>query len=491
MPKGINLIFPHQLFRQNPLLANDLPFYVLEEYLFFDQMAFHKQKLAFHRASMMEYASYLETVNKEVVYISADNPHSDLRIFLKENKHLACIHYIDPTDDWLQKRLNECASKIQLVKYESPLFLNSQKDNASFFRSDKKFFFQTTFYKQQRKKYNILINKDGSPMGEKWSFDADNRKKYPKGKVPPEIIFPEESKSWMAAVQYVENRYKNNPGKLEGQRWYPVNHEEAEAWLDQFLEIRFHDFGTYEDAMVNKEAILNHSLLSPLMNVGLLTPAQVLKKAIDYAHIHKLPLNSTEGFVRQIIGWREFIRGMYELNGSFARTNNHWGFTKQIPASFYTGNTGILPVDSVIKQVLNTGYCHHIERLMVLGNFMLLCEFDPDEVYKWFMELFIDAYDWVMVPNVYGMSQFSDGGTFATKPYLSGSNYIKKMSNYSNGHWQEIWDGLFWRFMTVHQHTFKSNPRMSMLLKTWERMSEEKRQNHLNNAEDFLNNLTN
>ena len=199
--------------------------------------------------------------------------------------------------------------------------------------------------------------------------------------------------------------------------------------------------------------------------------------------------NSAEGFVRQIIGWREFIRGMYECKGSFSRTRNYWGFKRKIPASLYDGTTGILPVDDTIKKILKTGYCHHIERLMVLGNFMLLCEFDPDEVYRWFMELFIDSYDWVMVPNIYGMSQFADGGSFATKPYISGSNYLLKMSNYPKGDWQATWDGLFWRFMNEHRSFFLKNPRLSMLVRSFDKMDKNKQMSHLEAANQFIQNL--
>jgi deoxyribodipyrimidine photolyase-related protein len=180
---------------------------------------------------------------------------------------------------------------------------------------------------------------------------------------------------------------------------------------------------------------------------------------------------------------------MYECTGVEARTKNFWGFDRKIPKSFYDGTTGIVPVDMAIKKVLKTGYCHHIERLMVLGNFMLLCEFDPDEVYRWFMELFIDAYDWVMVPNVYSMSQFADGGLMATKPYISGSNYLRKMGDYPKGDWQEIWDGLFWRFMHVHRDFFTGNPRLGMLVGSLDRMSSEKRNQHIQKAESYLNSL--
>ena len=196
-----------------------------------------------------------------------------------------------------------------------------------------------------------------------------------------------------------------------------------------------------------------------------------------------------EGFIRQIIGWREFIRGIYVTKGSQERTTNFWNFNKKIPDSFYTGTTGIVPIDQTIKKVNETGYCHHIERLMVLGNFMVLCEFDPDEVYRWFMEMFIDSYDWVMVPNVYGMSQYSDGGLMSTKPYISGSNYLFKMSDYKKGGWEIIWDGLFWRFMDNHRDFFIKNPRMRMLVSTFDKMEGEKKNKLLSAAEIFLDKL--
>jgi len=166
---------------------------------------------------------------------------------------------------------------------------------------------------------------------------------------------------------------------------------------------------------------------------------------------------------------------VYQWRGREERTRNFWGFERPIPESLWKGTTGIDPVDDTIRKVRETGYCHHIERLMVMGNFMLLNEYHPDEVYRWFMELFIDAYDWVMVPNVYGMSQFADGGLMATKPYISGSNYLMKMSNHSKGAWQERWDALFWRFMHTNRDFFLRNPRLSMLVRTFDKMPAEKR----------------
>lgn len=488
MNKCINLIFPHQLFVENPLTENKNEIYLIEEYLFFKQYKFHKQKIAFHRASMKYYQKHLEKKGIIVHYIDSQHVLSDITKFRKEivEKEVSDICIIDPTDEWLEQRIRKIAKGCKLQVYENPQFINDKEDLNTFFRTDKSSFFQTTFYKQQRKKLNILIDESQQPTGGKWTFDAENRKKYPKGKVPPPISFPDSSDLWNDAVAYTHKYFPDNPGHLSDSRLYPITHCESLDWLNEFMHIRFYDFGVYEDAIMKEQSILNHSVLSPLLNVGLILPQQVTDQALLTAEREQIPINSTEGFIRQIIGWREFIRGMYVCKGNYSRTRNFWGFKRKIPDSFYEGTTGILPVDHTIKKVLQTGYCHHIERLMILGNFMLLCEFDPDEVYRWFMELFIDSYDWVMVPNVYGMSQFADGGTFATKPYIGGSNYIKKMSNYPKGSWEEIWDGLFWRFISKHQGFFTSNPRLSMLVNSYKRMPTERQKNHIENAELFI-----
>jgi deoxyribodipyrimidine photolyase-related protein len=334
-----------------------------------------------------------------------------------------------------------------------------------------------------------LVDKDQKPIGGKWTYDDENRLKYPKDGIPPKIQTIKENQFCKEAKSYTDNYFSGNYGILNQGLIYPTTHAESKEWLSVFLNNRFAQFGDYEDAIVSKELILHHSVLTPMLNVGLLTPQFILEETLKHASKHSIPLNSLEGFIRQIIGWREFIRAVYELKGTEERTKNYWGFKRKIPASFWNGTTGIEPIDITIKKVLETGYCHHIERLMVLGNFMLLCEFDPDEVYRWFMELFIDAYDWVMVPNVYGMSQFADGGLMSTKPYISGSNYLMKMSDYKKGPWQPVWDGLFWRFMHVHRDFFLQNPRLGMLVRTFDKTDPIKQKMHLDNAEDFLKSL--
>jgi deoxyribodipyrimidine photolyase-related protein len=487
--KSVALIFPHQLFEKHPALAKDRTIYLIEEYLFFKQYKFHKQKLVFHRASMKFYEKYLVDKNYKVKYIESGSDLSDVRRFipqLKENG-ISEIHFADVVDNWLEKRIFETtkSNDIKIKAYDSPSFINSREEIKKYFNG-KKNYSQTSFYIQQRKKLGLLLDDDEMPVGGKWTFDSENRKKYPVKKTSPQITFPEQNEFIKEAIKYVNKNFSQNYGSINEEFIYPTTFEESRQWLNQFLQNRFAEFGPYEDAIVAQESILHHSLLSPPLNSGLLTPEYVVNKTIDFVEINEIPINSLEGFLRQIIGWREFIRGIYEVEGTKQRTTNYWNFKRKTPESFWKGATGIEPLDLTIKKVLETGYCHHIERLMVVGNFTLLCEFDPDDVYRWFMEMFIDAYDWVMVPNVYGMSQFADGGMMATKPYISGSNYLMKMSDYKKGDWQQIWDGLFWRFMDKHRNFFLSNPRLGMLIKTFDKMDKKKKQKLLTSAESFL-----
>jgi len=489
---NVILIFPHQLFEKHPALTKDRFVYLVEENLFFKQYKFHKQKLVFHRASMKFYKEYLVSKNYKVKYVESESNLSDIRKLIKhlKKKGFSEIHFADVVDNWLEKRIFEAAKSngIKIKVYDSLGFINSREEIKKYFNS-KKNYSQTSFYMEQRKNLDLLIDDDGKPIGGKWTYDSENRKKYPAKKIPPQITFPEQNEFVKEAIKYVNKDFSQNYGSVSEEFIYPTTFNESKKWFNQFLEKRFSEFGPYEDAIVAEETILHHSLLSPLINSGLLTPEYVIDKTIKFADRNEIPINSLEGFLRQIIGWREFIRGIYEVDGSKQRTTNYWNFKRKIPKSFWKGETGIEPIDLTIKKILKTGYCHHIERLMVIGNFMLLCEFGPDDVYNWFMEMFIDAYDWVMVPNVYGMSQFADGGQMATKPYISGSNYLIKMSNYKKGEWQLIWDGLFWRFMDKHKNFFLSNPRLGMLIKTFDKMEKKKKQKLLTAAENYLHKL--
>lgn len=336
------------------------------------------------------------------------------------------------------------------------MFILSARDVETSFHSPR--MSMAPFYAAQRKRLGILV-KGNKPVGGHWSFDTQNRKRMPKTLEPPVLWRPARSAAVKEASTYVDEHFANNPGSCSDFA-YPVSYEEAQRWLADFIEFRLTQFGDYEDAIVAKESALFHSVLTPMLNTGLLTPQQVLDAALGARGI---PLNSLEGFVRQIIGWREFIRAAYVLHGRKQRTQNHWKHERPLPYQFWTADTGIEPIDTVIKRVLKTAYAHHIERLMVLGNFMQLSGFRPDDVYRWFMELFIDAYDWVMVPNVYGMALYADGGLMTTKPYIGGSNYILKMSDFRRGPWCETWDELFWGFVARHRETLERNPRLRVL----------------------------
>jgi deoxyribodipyrimidine photolyase-related protein len=487
----IFLIFPHQLFKDIALLKKADEVYLIEEFLFFNQYKFHKQKLVLHRASMKYYENYLQENGIKTNYIDATNKQSDIRILIdniQANQNVK-IQLYDVCDNWLEKRIIEtCQSNnIEFEEYTTPLFINSKEDLTAYFGVKQKYL-HNDFYIQQRKKLNILIDENGKPFGGKWSYDADNRLKYPKNKIVPKTKFPAINHFYKEAIEYVSKSYKNNYGNISEDFIYPSTHLQCEEWLENFLASRFNEFGNYEDAIVDNENILHHSVLTPMLNIGLLLPLQIVHAAIKFANKHSVSINSLEGFIRQIIGWREFIRGVYIYKGIKERTTNFWKFNKDIPTSFYEANTGIEPIDTTIKKLVNTAYNHHIERLMILGNFMLLCEINPDKVYQWFMEMYIDAYDWVMVPNVYGMSQFADGGLMATKPYISGSSYVLKMSNFKKGKWCETWDSLFWNFMNKHRNFFLSNPRLGMLIKVYDKMSDEKKNNLNQNFEQFNKN---
>ncbi|MGJ8644368.1 MAG: cryptochrome/photolyase family protein [Luteolibacter sp.] len=486
--KSATLIFPHQLFDDHPALEKGRSIYLAEDPLIFGNdehhpIAFHKQKLVLHRASMQAYTDELRAQGHPVNNI----PHtSSFQAALPDN--LEELHIAEPHDFILEKRLHRFTKKqnITLNIHPTPAFLSPPEFLEKHIAGKKKPF-MASFYQAQRKRMNILIDKDNNPTGGQWSYDEDNRKKLPKGHTPPPPPKASKESDYVEnAIAYIERHFPDNPGSTENFR-YPVTRSDAQAWLKEFIAERFAEFGPYEDAISTLHPFINHSLLTPMLNIGLLTPKEIIDAALSTRK--DIPLNSLEGFIRQIIGWREFMHGIYRHKGVEIRNMNFLKHTTPIPKSFYDGTTGIPPIDRIIRQLHEEAYCHHIERLMILGNFMLLCRFDPKAVYQWFMELFIDAYDWVMVPNVYGMSQFADGGTFTTKPYISGSNYVLKMSDEKKGDWCQIWDALFWSFIDDHQELFLKNPRSAMMARTWGKFAESKQNSIRETAQKYLTSL--
>lgn len=495
------ILYPHQLFEsllvdvrakcaQQRKDAAISCIFLVEDPLFFSQFTFHKAKILFHRASMKVFEQRLKALGYKVFYFDVERLEKtqDIARHIDE-LGVRRIHYFDLVDDWLESRLKEGLDTfgIEYIEHTSPAFYLSALDvNREFV--GKTTFFMGRFYIQQRKRLGILLD-NGGPTGGHWSYDAENRKKIPKSVLLPTLNSgnndPLSRGALDEARKYVEANFSANYG-TQDDFIYPIHHAEAKKWLDLFLRERFYHFGEYQDAMLSSESYLFHSVISPLLNVGLLLPTEVIDQTLQYAHSQGVPLNSLEGFIRQIIGWREFVRGVYRAIGRKERTRNFFGHKRKLPTSFWTGKTGIVPIDEVIQKVLKTGYAHHIERLMILCNFMLLCEIDPEDVYKWFMELFIDAYDWVMVPNVYGMGLFADGGMITTKPYLSGSNYILKMSNFEKGPWAEVWNSLYWNFLHKNRVVMEKNHRMRPILLQLSKMSSEVITKHKQNAALFL-----
>ncbi len=498
MSKNVLLLYPYQLFALEHFPKDIEQVVLVEEPLLFGRdeqypMYIHKQKLVFMRATMRRYIEeILWPAGYEVEYVEFHKLQHTSDIINKLS-HAEKVVYFEFNDDLITRRVESAINGLkempQIERLRNPNFYLSRGEVESFFQNKDKAHF-TSFYQWQRERFNILINPDTyKPVGGKLSYDSENRKRLPKNHVVPSFQVYGSNQYVKEAMQYVSKHFPDNPGSIEDFPW-PTNHQEASDWLDEFLKSRLDEFGSYEDAIDGQAPWVYHSGLSPLLNAGLLQPQEIVDRALARHDKKAVPIASLEGFIRQVLGWREYIRGMYLKQHVQMRTSNTFGHNRRLTNDWYLGTTGIKPVDDVIKKTLDRGYAHHIERLMIIGNIMFLCDFHPDDVYRWFMEMYIDAYDWVMVPNVYGMSQYSDGGSMTTKPYVSSSNYILKMSHYEREDWCDIWDGLYWRFIEKNQERFKKNPRMSMMVAQLGKLDENRKRIISYRAEDFLKSKT-
>lgn len=478
------VLFPTQLFK-NLHFKKDIHLFLLEHPHYFTDFPFHKQKLIFHRASMKAYEDYISQFYS-VTYIEYYQS-KDLLSEIKKRK-ITHLHLFELPDHQLEKEIEKRIKDLNVSRtwHESPSYLTSTKEINTYFK-DKKQLRMASFYQFQRKRLGILVN-NNKPVGGKWSFDTENRKEIPAAFPVPPIWIPEKNEYIQEASRYIKKNFANNPGLTD--EWiYPITHNDAESWLQNFLDKRLIHFGDYEDAIDKNSTALFHSVLSPLLNAGLLEPKIVIEHALKKYKEKSISLNNIEGFVRQIIGWREYMRVIYIKKGKIQKKSNFWKHTKAMPEAFWKATTTIDPVDETIKKVLRIGYAHHIERLMILGNFMLLCEIKPEDVYFWFMSLFIDAYDWVMVPNVFGMSQYADGGLITTKPYISSSSYLMRMSNYKSSEWQLIWNSLYWNFIDKHKKTFDKNPRLGLTFFQFKKLTKKQLNTYKKLSASFLNKL--
>ncbi|MEI7740890.1 MAG: cryptochrome/photolyase family protein [bacterium] len=482
------LIFPHQLFAEHPAQKGAKSTWLYESPHFFTRFKFHKQKLILHRASMKAYASKLQ--HKVHVRYADIKSFPTLALVLKDiRKHgYREVHIADVHDFALAEEITReiKKAKLKIVTHNSPAFLLSTRETASMLGGNPHVQ-MSAFYAKMRKKFGVLIDKKGEPVGGSWSFENENRKRLPKSAPIPELHYPNRCETAHEAFDYVEKNFRRHGGHTEG-FMYPTTHTEAAAWLEDFLRHRLAEFGDYEDAIAEGEHALFHSLLSPLLNIGLLTPRQVLDATLHHARRHPIRLNSLEGFIRQILGSREFTRAIYANHGKELPEMNSLHNQRKLSKAFISGTTGIIPVDLTIKKVMETAYCHHTERLTVLGNFLLLTEVKPKLIHAWFMENFIDAAEWAVVPNVFAQSQYVDGGSITTKFHLTSSNYIRNISDYPSGEWEKIMDALFWRFLSRHDEILKAQPRLASLFEQM-RKSPERLKKHIELADGFLKKL--
>ena len=451
----------------------------------------HKLKILMFLTSMREKRDELQQANCTVEYLDIghetfDQPYED-----KLAKHILAnavteLKIFEIEDKDFEARIKAFAEqkKLVLTILPSPMFLLDREEFLAF-NGKSKTLRMGNFYKEVRKKLNLLMDEDQKPLGGKWSFDEDNRKKIPKGLPLPELYKPRISQYIESLKVIIELKFADHPGQMDDV-WMPLTRCDALENIDYFLAIKFENFGIYEDAILQNDTFMFHSALSPSLNMGLITPTDIIDKVLAYTEAHDVPLNSVEGFLRQIIGWREFIRGVYQHHGEIQLQSNFFNFSGSLNQSWYSGETGIPPLDDAINFSDRYGYTHHINRLMVISNLMTLCEVDPKNVYHWFMEMYVDSSEWVMTPNVFGMGTFADGGIFATKPYICGSNYIIKMSDYKKGEWCNTVDGLYWRFVSRHIGVLRNNPRLSFMRKTLENMKPERKDLIFACAEDFI-----
>jgi len=498
MSKNVLLLYPNQLFSLEYLPKEVDQVIMIEEPMLFgnDQqypMYFHKQKLVFLRASMRRYIEeILWPAGYQVDYVEFHQI-KETGDIVNKLQHFDKVEYFDPNDDVIARRLSTSIQGLEdrpeINILESPNFYLTNNEVDDFFANKQKANF-ANFYLWQRERFNILIDsKTYKPVGGKLSYEDVVHKRLPKDHVLPSFQVYGSNDFTSEAKLYVNHHFPENPGSVDDFPW-PTNHKKANEWLDEFLKNRLNDFAEYEDAIDGHAPWQYHSGLSVLLNVGLLNPHEVIQRALERHEKIPAPIESIESFVRQILGWREYIRGIYRKHNVQLRTANTFGHNRRLTADWYTGTTGIPPVDDVINKTLTRGYAHHVERLMILGNIMFLCDFHPDDVCRWFMEMYVDAYDWVMVPNVYGMSQFADGGSMTSKPNISSSNYILKMSHYEKGDWCDIWDGLYWRFIEKNQERFKKDPKMSIAVAQLNKLNENRKRIIGYRADDFLRDKT-
>jgi len=468
----------------------------------------HKARIVLFLSAMRHFADALRARDIAVDYITLDDPAyaalPDLvgRLGkLIEDRRATELVVIEPGEHRLEQallRLSE-QSGIVLTILPDTHFLCTREQFETW-ASGRRELRMEHFYRWQRKQRRVLLDAEGEPEGGKWNFDADNRSGFPKagpGKIPAPASFAPDAIT-RDVIALVEARFAQHPGELESFAW-PVTRDQATQALRTFVADRLSGFGTYQDAMWTDLPFGWHALLSTSLNLKLLDPREVIAAAEGAWRDSSVGLASAEGFIRQVLGWREFIRGVYWHFMPALASANHFGHRRALPAWYWTGDTKMACMRACVGQTLQYGYAHHIQRLMVTGQFALLAQIEPQQVAAWYLAVYVDAVEWVELPNVAGMALFADGGRFTSKPYVASGQYIKRMSNYCSGcrYRPEKRTGadacpvtvLFWHFLDTHEKPLLASPRTLLMAKNIGRLSRDERAAIRAQAQTMLDHL--
>ncbi len=464
----------------------------------------HKARTALFLSAMRHFARDLQANGIRVEYCQLD-VHRDeslatgwLAAIQKcQPESLICV---EPGDLRVWQMLNETAAQTKL-----PLDLRGDRhfmcSREAFARwaGDSKSLRMEFFYRQMRREHNVLMER-GEPVGGQWNYDSDNRKSFGKagpGFLPQPPVF-EPDDITRAVMTLVEREFPDHPGSLEHFNW-PVTREQAVVALTSFIDERLDAFGPHQDAMWTGMAFGWHSLLSTSLNLKLIDPREVIAAAEAAWRERGLDLAGVEGFIRQILGWREFMRGVYFLEMPSLKTDNHFGHGNALPAWYWTGETRMNCLRQSVGQTLKYGYAHHIQRLMITGMFGVTAEIEPQQLCDWYLAVYLDAVEWVELPNTAGMALFANGGRFTSKPYIASGAYVKRMSNYCDdcSYKPEVKTGagacpmttLYWKFLDKHEKTFGANPRTSLMIRNLQRLDAAERSAIRSEGERMLANL--
>ena len=472
-----------------------------------DYATHHIQKVVGFFSAMQEFATELQLQKHQVIYLHL-NDANNLQSFEKnihfliEKEAFTHFEYQFPDEYRLDEQLKKLCQSLSITTsvYDSEHFMSSRNELGDFFEG-KKTFLMESFYHMMRKKHYILMEGD-KPLTGKWNYDGENRKKLPKDHKPiSPLVFLNNVTKIVSEIQKTDIK---TIGNIDAENFvWPVNRKQSLALLDFFVTECLALFGSYQDAMTPNEWSLYHARLSFSMNVKLISPLEVINRAIlEWENNpEKIAYHQLEGFVRQIIGWREYMRGIYWNKMPEYATMNYFNHENQLPEWFWTGKTKMNCLKDAINQSLNYAYAHHIQRLMVTGNFALLAGIHPDEVDAWYLGIYIDAIEWVEITNTRGMSQFADGGIVGTKPYVSSATYIDKMSHYCGSCFYKKavktgdkacpFNSLYWNFYDKNEDKLGKNPRIGMMYNVWRKMKPDDKVALLEQADYYLKNINN